>query len=163
MSANEFKDYIIKVLNVEETKILKQCLIKDGYPENIILPIKNFQMLYMPNMEITTENLQLRKNIYFLVDDYVTKYYIQRKFSLNTFVTKNFCLIRMSRHMLHNLYTCHCYEYKINSGNLLNCAAECIYNKIKDRHSDIFMLMNFMFITDIAKYLFLIYYEVAFG
>ena len=48
--------------------------------------LDKFQMLYMPNIEITKETLKNnKKNIYFLVDDYGTNYYIQYKVSLKSF------------------------------------------------------------------------------
>ena len=117
--------------------------------------LDKFQMLYMPNIEITKETLKNnKKNIYFLVDDYGTNYYIQYKVSLKSFSSGNVKVIKFTQ-LDFTCYRCS------HICKLSTCTY--IYNSIKRRLQNTFTLLNYIFITDVAKYLFLMYYDVAFG
>ena len=58
---DNFDGYVTKVLNNEETEILKELLIKSNYYEIKIRSITKFPMFYMPNMEFTMKNLEVNK------------------------------------------------------------------------------------------------------
>ena len=166
---NKFNDYVTKVLNDDETVILKQIFIDCGYDEYEILQLNNFQMLYMPNIEITKENIQKimenEKYIYYLIDrNYITPY-LKSKLSLSTLYHKRFSIIGMKISIHSKFYTFPIwfYDSKImyNKNHTIFCNS--IYDPIKYRLLCTFMMLNYIIIPDIARYLFLMYYDVVFG
>ena len=163
--------YVIKVLNNEETKFLKQIFIDLEYDDETMKMLKNFQMLYMPNIEITTENIQkiMENNqyIYYLTDFNNLGWYLQKKLSLRTLLYKNFTIIRtyINIQSKYNILTDFNHNEKHKNAYNKDYVNFCnhIYDTIKYRLQYTFMLINYIIIHDIARYLFLMYYEVTFG
>ena len=170
MNTNIFDGYITKVLNNDETEILKKFF--SSIDTNSELKFNNFQMLYMPNFKITIDTLKNNnKEFYFLSDtDSIYYYFVQHKLSLKTLLNTNFSFMEMhpsSMTSKNTYYVCSRQEYKQQNIDLythnFKYKSNHVYNEIKKRLHYTFMLLNYIIMPDIAKYLFLMYYEVAFG
>ena len=121
-------------------------------------------------MEITMETLEKNdKSFYFLGDTFGIKpYFIQRKVSLNTLINKKFSLLEIRPKLEYRInYTCWCSAHDETDLKKYNTKIRrefnYTYDAITKRLHNTFILLNHIFITDIAKILFLMYYEVAFG
>ena len=86
-----------------------------------------------------------------------------KKLSLGTILGDQFLLLGLSTD--HNMKLCgvHYNFNAISVGNDNFKKSLHIKNIFKERLQQIFMLLNYIFITDVAKYLFLMYYDVVFG
>ena len=171
MNNNEFNDYVTKVLNVEENNIFKQYLINSNFNNFTQESLDKLPMLYMPNIKITTYNLTINKKIIYLVadSDEFGDYYLKHKLSLQTLSNEHFSLLNIKIIVPKDIRLISCLSfvdlntitYDWTNKNQIKCYH--VYNVIKQRILDTFMLMHRIFVDDIAKLLFLMYYDVAFG
>ena len=150
--ANNFNNYTTKVLNDNQTKIVKKYLISNKFANTAIT--NNFTMIYMKNIEITPTMLENEFIIYFLSDE---NFY--GKLNFDSFCNKQLVL----NYIDSKTKSFTSVSFNDAGKNFHSYRCLTIYNAIKERLQDTFIIFHHLFIVDIAKYIFDLYFDVIFN
>ena len=144
MSDNDFEDYHVKIFTKNEKQIFgKFCEYGDNLAEYKI-PI-----VYMPKMEITMNNLNKTRTIYYFTN------YTNSTLDFSDFVKKKFNFQSVTK---FNGFT-KCFSSYLNTSIYFTK----VHNEMMKYLQNTYMELKHIFITDIAKYIFKMYIDVIFG
>ena len=145
MDDNEFENYHVKIFNKHERKTFNLSLNYHYYN------ISKIPMVYMPKMDVTTNNLPTNKMIYYFSN------YRDKTLNFNEFINKRNTLLTVKQSTKYNNETHH--------GFCLTASYcfEKVHNEMMKYIQNTYIKLKHIFMDDIAKYIFSIYVDIIFN